>query len=139
MPEQHQTLLGFDFGLKHIGVAVGQTQTCNAQPLTSISAKAGVPRWEEITRLIATWQPHAIVVGIPLNMDGTAQPLTQAALNFMQELRTRYALPVYQADERLTSVEARARLFEMGGYKALQKKAIDSLSAQLILETWMQK
>lgn len=132
----NHVLLGFDFGLKHIGIAVGQTTTQTAQALTSLSAQQGTPQWEEVSQLIQTWRPQILVVGIPLNMDGTEQPLTKRARAFAKELSKRYQLPVDQVDERLTSVEARTRLFAMGGYKALQKKAIDSLAAQVILETW---
>lgn len=137
MPEQ--TLLGFDFGLRHIGVAVGQTYTRTAQPVTSLSADKGIPHnWEEITQLIQTWHAQALVVGIPLNMDGTEQPLTRAARRFAQALKKHTQLPVHLMDERLSSVEARAHLFEQGGFKSLKKKAIDSLAAQLILESWLQ-
>lgn len=137
MPEIKK-ILGFDFGLKHIGVASGQTFTRTAQPLTSISANNGVPDWNHITDLIKTWKPDALIVGIPLNMDGTEQPITHAARNFLHELEQRFLLPVYAVDERLSTVEARTRLFEKGGYKALNKKAIDSVSAQLIAESWLQ-
>lgn len=131
------TLLGFDFGLKHIGVAVGQQDTQTAQALTSVPAQRGVPAWEFIDKLITTWQPKAFVVGLPYNMDGSKQPLTQAAQCFAQQLEKRYQLPIHFMDERLSTVEAREHLFSTGGYKALQKKSIDSLSAQLILESWL--
>ncbi len=136
MPEQ--TLLGFDFGLRHIGVAVGQTYTRTAQPVTTLAAHKGVPEWPEITKLIQTWRPHALVVGIPLNMDGTEQPLTRAARRFAKALEKQTQLPVHSMDERLSTVEARAHLFAQGGYKALKKQAIDSMAAQLILESWLQ-
>lgn len=135
MPDQ--LILGFDFGLKHIGVAVGQSYTCTARALTSIAAHKGIPNWDDITQLIQTWQPQTLVVGIPLNMDGTEQPLTHSARRFAAELKKHFQLPVYTMDERLSTVEARSRLFAEGGYKALNKKAIDSLSAQLILENWL--
>lgn len=131
-------LLGFDFGLRHIGVAVGQTITQTAQALTSIRAEKGIPNWNDISQLIKTWKPKAIVVGIPLNMDGTEQPLTRAAKKFSEELSKQFQLPVHHVDERLTSVEARSQLFEQGGFRALKKSAIDSLAAKLILESWLQ-
>jgi len=137
MPEI-KNVLGFDFGLKHIGVASGQTFTRTAQPLTSIAANNGIPNWDHIADLIKTWKPNALIVGIPLNMDGTEQPITHAARKFLRELEQRFLLPVYAIDERLSTVEARARLFEKGGHKALNKKAIDSVSAQLIVEGWLQ-
>lgn len=67
----HEILLGFDFGMKRIGVAVGQTVTKTARPLTVIQAAQGIPQWDALSKLIKTWQPDALVVGIPLNMDGT--------------------------------------------------------------------
>lgn len=135
----NQVLLGFDFGLRHIGIAVGQTITHSAQALTSIKAQNGTPNWDDITQLIKTWKPNALVVGIPLNMDGTEQPLTRAAKKFSEQLKTHTQLPIHFVDERLTSVEARAQLFEEGGYRALKKSAIDSLAAKLILESWLQQ
>lgn len=136
MPNDH-TILGFDFGLKYIGIAVGQTTTRSARALTTVIARAGVPPWEQISQLIQTWQPDSLVVGIPLNMDGSEQPLTHAAKQFAQQLTTRYQLPVHPMDERLSTREAREQLFTQGGYRALKKKTIDSLAAQLILESWL--
>jgi len=133
-----KTVLGFDFGSKHIGVAIGYTEPLIAQPLTSLSSSTGEPPWGDIAALLKTWSPDALVVGIPLNMDGTAQAITHAARYFLEALKQRFHLPVFAVDERLTTVEARARLFSLGGYKALQKKAIDSISAQLIVDTWLE-
>jgi putative Holliday junction resolvase len=131
------TLLGFDFGMKRIGVAIGQTVTKTARPLGMIKADQGLPHWDSLTKLVKTWQPDAFVVGIPLNMDGTEQPLTAAAKQFAERLEQRFQLTVYGMDERLTSIEAKARLFEAGGYKALQNTSIDSVAAQLILQNWL--
>lgn len=135
--DTQKTLLGFDFGMKRIGVAVGQTITQSARPLVTLNANQGVPQWEVLNKLIKTWQPDALVVGIPLNMDGTEQPLTQAAQAFSDALKERYELPVYGADERLSTKDARARLFDQGGYKALQNGQVDSMAAQLILQNWI--
>jgi len=132
-----EILLGFDFGMKRIGVAVGQTVTKTARPLCVVKASQGTPEWDALTKLIHTWQPDALVVGIPLNMDGTEQPLTYAAKHFADLLHQRFDLPVYGIDERLTSVEAKARLFSEGGYKALKNTSIDSIAAQLILQNWL--
>jgi putative Holliday junction resolvase len=132
-----EILLGFDFGMKRIGVAVGQTVTQSARPLGTLKAINGVPQWPAITRLITTWHPGGLVVGIPLNMDGTEQPLTAAAQQFADSLYKHFKLPVYGMDERLTSVEAKARLFSEGGFKALRKGEIDSVAAQLILQNWL--
>ena len=130
-------LLGFDFGMKRIGVAVGQTVTKTARPLETLKAKQGVPHWEKILKLIKTWQPDALIVGIPLNMDGTPQPLTEAAEQFANELKKRFELPVYGIDERLSTKDARERLFKEGGFKALQDGQVDSVAAQLILQNWL--
>ncbi len=131
--------LSFDFGTKKIGVAVGQSVTLSANPLTPIPAKWGVPSWETIALLIAKWQPEGIIIGIPLNMDATSQPITKKAKKFANELRNRFELPIYEVDERLTTVEARQQLFDLGGYKALSKISIDCFAAKLILEDWMRK
>jgi putative Holliday junction resolvase len=129
-------LLGFDFGMKRIGVAVGQMVTKTARPLGVIHAKEGKPQEDELNKFIKTWRPNAIVVGIPLNMDGTEQSITQAARNFANLLHEQYNVPVYGIDERLTTKEAREQMFAKGGYKALQNGQVDSVAAQLILETW---
>ncbi len=133
-------VLGFDFGTKRIGVAVGQLITETARPLTMLAAKNGVPQWDQIEKLIKTWRPDAIIVGIPLNMDGTEQAVTKKARAFASSLAERYKIPVHGIDERLTTRDARDQVFKKGGYKALQDRQIDSIAAQLILETWfMQK
>lgn len=133
----YNVLLGFDFGMKRIGVAVGQTVTQTARALTVVHAKQGEPEWGDIAKLVKTWQPDAFVVGIPLNMDGTEQPLTIAAKRFADKLGNQFHLPVFGTDERLTSVDARERVFNKGGYKALQSTSIDSIAAQLILQNWL--
>lgn len=132
----NKLLLGFDFGMKRIGVAVGQTVTKTARPLAILQAHLGVPRWDEVDKLYNTWKPNAIVVGIPLNMDGTEQKLTFSAKLFADSLKERYQIPVYGMDERLTTKDAREKIFEKGGYKALQHGQVDAVAAQLILETW---
>lgn len=130
-------LLGFDFGMKRIGVAVGQTVTQSARPLATLQAKQGVPNLNELDKLVKTWQPDAFVVGIPLNMDGTEQSITQAAKQFADFLQTRFNKPVYPMDERLTTKAAREIIFNEGGYKALQRGQIDSIAAQLVLQNWL--
>jgi len=137
MEKNPRILLGFDFGMKRIGVAVGQTLTKTARPLVTLNAKQGVPPWDTLAKLLKTWQPDALIVGIPLNMDGTKQPLTDAAERFADSLKERFNLPVFGIDERLSTKDARERLFTEGGYKALQNGQVDSMAAQLILENWL--
>lgn len=129
-------LIAFDFGMKRIGVAIGQTVTETARPLDTIQAKEGVPNWRAIEKLIKKWLPDALVVGIPLNMDGTDQPISQNARQFAEMLRKRYQISVQEVDERLTTKDARERLFAQGGYKALQDGQVDRVAAQLILQNW---
>ena len=131
-------LLGFDFGMKRIGVAIGQTVTRTARPLETLPAKEGIPNWSVMEKLFSKWQPSAIIVGIPLNMDGSEQPITRHARHFAESLRQRYQLPVHEMDERLTTKDARERLFAEGGYKALQNGQVDQVAAQLILQNWFQ-
>jgi putative Holliday junction resolvase len=130
------TLLAFDFGTKSIGVAIGQQITGSARPLTAIKARDGIPDWQLIERLLKEWQPDFVVVGLPLNMDGTEQPLTDRARKFSQRLHGRFGVRVELHDESLSTVEARAELFAHGGFRALNKGSVDSLSAVIILESW---
>lgn len=133
-----EILLGFDFGMKRIGVAVGQTITQSARPLGTIKASRGIPQGDSLDQFVKRWHPDAFVVGIPLNMDGTEQPITSAARQFVNLLRERYHLPVFEMDERLSTKDARERVFKQGGYKALQETEIDSIAAQLILQNWLE-
>jgi putative Holliday junction resolvase len=133
----HTVLLGFDFGMKRIGVAVGQTVTKSARPLITLKTNQGQPPWNELNKLMKAWHPDALVIGIPLNMDGTEQPLTESARQFAKLLQDRYQIPIYEMDERLSSKDARERLFQEGGYKALQNGQVDQVAAQLILQNWL--
>ncbi|MFN7096196.1 MAG: Holliday junction resolvase RuvX [Gammaproteobacteria bacterium] len=137
-PQPYEGILfGIDFGLRRIGIAVGQTLTQHANPLKIILAQKGEPDWGQFEKLIKEWQPLALIIGIPLNMDGTTQPMTYKARRFAMQLKNRYQLPVHGMDERLTSREVRQNLFEQGGYRAIQKHDIDALAAKIILEEWM--
>ena len=133
-----RTLFGFDYGTKSIGVAIGQEITGTARPLLALKATDGVPNWEQIEALLKEWQPALLVVGLPLNMDGTEQDISRRARKFANRLHGRFGIAVELQDERLTTTDARARLFDAGGYKALGKDAVDAVSAQLILESWME-
>lgn len=126
---QPSRLLGFDYGEKRIGVAVGQSLTGTATPLESIPVHRGRPAWERISALIADWRPDALVVGNPLNMDGTRQAVTDSADRFAGTLEKRFGLPVFRADERLSTREAKNLL--------RRTRDLDAVAAQLILETWL--
>lgn len=131
-----RTLLGFDFGTKRIGVAVGQELTCSARALITLNSRDGAPDWEAISRLIAEWQPAALVVGLPLNLDGSDHEITRLARRFGNRLRGRYNLPVYTIDERLSSAEAEALLAAQGRY---EKEDVDKVAAQIILQSWLEQ
>lgn len=130
--------LAFDFGTKSIGCAVGQSITGTAQALPAFKAQDGIPNWEQIAKCLQQWQPDILVVGLPLNMDGTEQLLTQRARKFGNRLNGRFGIPVAFQDERLTTTEARAEIFARGGYRALEKGKVDGISACLILESWFE-
>ncbi|QTO01672.1 Holliday junction resolvase RuvX [Aggregatibacter sp. 2125159857] len=133
------TVLAFDFGTKSIGCAVGQSITGTAQSLPAFKAQDGIPDWDAIGNVIKEWQPARIVVGLPLNMDGTEQELTLRAKKFANRLNGRFNLPVELQDERLTTTEARSEIFSRGGYRALNKSKVDGISACLILESWFEQ
>jgi len=131
------TILGFDFGMKHMGVAIGQCLTQTARPLKPLRAKDGIPNWEELDAYFKEWPVDAIVVGIPYNMDQTPQHTTFAAKKFARRLQQRYSLPIFEVDERLTTVEAKQQLFDSGHYKGKSLNHVDSTAAQLIVEDWL--
>lgn len=134
------TLLGFDFGPRKIGVAVGQTVTRSATPLTTLRSRGERPDWPGIEALVREWQPSAAVVGLPFNMDDTQVDWSPRVHRFARQLEGRFRLPVHLIDERLTSIEARRQLSARPGFKGVvgaRDLAIDALAAALILETWL--
>jgi putative holliday junction resolvase len=118
------TVLAFDFGLKRIGVAVGEPELRTAHPLPAIS------RFQQIEHLVTEWQPSELVVGRPTSAQGEPHKMTRQAEDFARRLEKRFKLPVARVDERYTSVEAEHRL------RGIKNKAIDSVAAQLILEQY---
>lgn len=140
MPESLTSgiFLGFDFGMRHIGYALGQKATRTASAGGTIPANEGIPQWPKLDALIKEWQPEAFIIGWPLNMDGSLQPLITKVEQFAQLLEARYHLPIHFVDERLTTKEARERLFNTGGYKSLNPTQVNSMAAQIILENWLQ-
>jgi putative Holliday junction resolvase len=127
MPERGaRTVLAFDFGLKRIGVAVGEPELRTAHPLPAVS------RFDQIQSLIVEWKPARLVVGLPLSVAGDPHAMTRQAQDFARRLERRFKLPVAQVDERFSSVEAQSRL---RGTRA-RKSEIDSVAAQLLLEQY---
>jgi len=134
-----RTLLAFDFGTKKIGIAVGQELTQSTSALPMLRSRDERPDWEGITQLIETWQPDALVVGIPLNMDGSDNEMTLKAKRFSNRLAGRYNLTVYPADERLTTREAARDCYDPHNKHGKKRKGhmeVDSVAAQIILETF---
>lgn len=134
-----RTIIAFDFGTQSIGTAIGQEITGTARPLTSFKAKEGSPNWQLVEKMLKEWLPDLVVVGLPLNMDGTEQPVTAKARKFAHRLHGRFGIQVVLHDERLSTVEAKAQLFSNGGYRALDKGRVDSASAVVILESWFEQ
>ncbi|MEJ1298103.1 MAG: Holliday junction resolvase RuvX [Candidatus Sedimenticola sp. (ex Thyasira tokunagai)] len=126
-------LLGFDYGTAKIGIAVGQTVTSSATPLTTLRAVNQKPDWEGISRLIEEWKPQALVVGLPLDLDDSDAQVADKARRFARQLEGRYRLPVHMTDERLTSMEARRHF----GKQPKNRDELDAVAAKLILETWL--
>jgi len=133
------TVLGFDFGLARIGVAVGEMETGHAHPLAVIAEEANAARFAAIEALLAEWKPTALVVGLPTHMDGSEHAMTVRCRRFANQLQGRYGLPVTLVDERLTSAEAEERLSEAGhqGWRK-QKPRLDSTAAQIILLQYLE-
>jgi putative Holliday junction resolvase len=138
-PIGQRTVIGFDFGKKYIGIAVGQELTGTASPLGSIKANDGIPHWQNLTKFINEWQPDFIVIGLPLNMDGSEQQLTLDAKKFGNRVLGRFGINVEFQDERLTTADAKEQLFARGGYKNLSKDNIDAESAKLIIESYFEQ
>ena len=134
----NDTYLGFDFGNKKIGVAVGQRVTATASPLQTIRSVNQKPDWTVIGQLIDEWQPVGLVVGISRLNDGSDNPITPRMLKFCRQLEGRYGLPVHQMDEALSTFEAKQMLFEDLGVSAAKLWEVqDQLAAQLILQSWL--
>lgn len=125
---QAQSLLAFDFGSKRVGVATGSRFTGTAEPLKSIALE-GEARFEAIGRLIREWQPDALVIGVPFHPDGAAHEMTARARRFGRQLKSRFRLPVFEVDERYTSVEAESR----------GARDVDAAAAALILEQFFRE
>jgi len=143
--------LGFDYSRRKIGIATGQSLTNTATALNTVASIAGEPDWQAISLIIEQWNPVGLVVGLPLNMDGSEQETSEYAKEFGGQLKERYHLPVFFMDERLSSREA-SHILGYDGHtsprrssrpgKKVKKKNrdgqdIDCIAAQLILQSWL--
>lgn len=140
MPEPGGTLLGFDYGERRIGVAVGHRDTGLAAPLTTVVNQIGQTNWAALLEIIDAWKPSALVVGLPTHMDGSHTAMTKRVSQFYTELAERSALPTHPADERASSQEAEHIIKQnrKQGRKRTQKGDTDKIAAALILQHWME-
>lgn len=134
-----RTVLAFDFGLRQIGIAVGNTALKTAQPLAVVAAKNGKPDWQVLEKLVHQWQPDLLVVGDPLNMDGSASEMSERAKKFARRMHGRWGTAFEMADERLSSFEAKQDMRELGHRGDYKDQPIDSYAAELILQTWFRE
>jgi putative Holliday junction resolvase len=142
MPESSRAkvVLAFDFGLRRIGVACGDSISRSASALETVPATLNGPRWDLIASMLKDWQPDLAVVGLPYNVDGSDSEQTVAARNFAAELARRFGVEVVMVDERYSSLEAEARLQaarESGlRRRRVAKSDVDAAAACVILERW---
>lgn len=134
-----ELVLGFDFGTRRIGVAVGETLLKSARPLSTIDAEDNARRFDAIARLIAEWQPAQLVVGLPLALDGSEHEMTARSRRFANQLHGRFGLTVDLVDERLSSAAAESRLSARGVKLSRAKSAVDAEAAAIILQSWFDR
>lgn len=134
---KEQLVLGFDFGTKYIGVAIGQTATLNVRPLTCIKIKDQQINWQMIDQLIQYWQPGQLIVGIPNEFNGKQQDITIKCLKFFGNLQQRYQIPTHKVDEHLSTWEAKKDLSLLkNNYNHKELLKINAVTAALLIKQW---
>jgi putative Holliday junction resolvase len=134
------TVLGFDYGARRIGVAVGNTFTGDARALSVVGNGDNGVDWPRVASAVRDWHPNALLVGLPLMLDGSEQANSKGARQFATALGERYKLPVHLVDERLSSVEAAQRFADRRARGQTRRKnanELDAIAAQVIVETWL--
>ena len=139
MNSEAGVIVAFDFGLKHIGMAVGQEITNTAQTFYSLKAESGEPNWDELDIIVRDWQPKLFVVGNPINMDGSDSDIKEKSDKFSNLISQRYNIPVELMDERLSTREARERMKSDSGHFVDASADTHQISAQIILESWFRE
>ena len=135
MVKEAGVVMAFDYGLRNIGIAIGQNITKSASTFYAIKAKEGVPDWIKLDSIVEEWEPDLFIVGDPFNMDGTKSEFQKKITKFSTELKNRYEIELQMIDERLTTKEAKERIQDKpDGIKDSANK--HSISAQIILEDW---
>jgi putative holliday junction resolvase len=137
MPDQIKVLLAFDYGTKNIGVASAQTITKTANSLLGLKAKDGIPDWTQIEKLLKEFKPDLVLVGLPLNMDGSESELSTRARKFANRLHGRFGIKVEMIDERLSSFAAKGEVLEQRGSRDYKNNPVDSIAARILLEDWL--
>ena len=129
-------MLGFDFGTRRIGVAVGNELLASARELAPLPARDGIPDWTQVARLVEEWQPDLFVVGLPLTAAGEEQPMSTRARKFGKRLFGRFGVPCEMVDERGSTGEAKVIARELGHRGNYREEGVDGISAVLIVERW---
>ncbi|MFT4767238.1 MAG: putative Holliday junction resolvase [Glaciecola sp.] len=132
-------VLAFDYGLSQIGVAVGNSGLGTTQPLSILRARDGQPNWDEVGALCKEWQPDLLLVGDPLNMDGTVSEFALRARKFARRLEGRFGVAIEMVDERLSSFEVKQQQKEAGHRGDYREQPVDDLAAELILQDWLRQ
>lgn len=133
-------VIGFDFGIKKIGVAIGQKLTCTAQPLTVLLSRHGIPNWIDIHSIYSEWKPMILIVGLPLQLNGAEQPIAILAKNFAYQLKKKFPVTVKMHDERFSTSEARLNQktrYYNNNFHTYTKHQIDAIAAAIILKSWL--
>ena len=130
-----ETVLAFDFGLKQIGIAFGQTITNQSTGIKIIKVKNGIPNWDEIKTIVEEWNPNTLIVGLPVNMDNSESEMSSLARTFAKNLKDRIHNSVKLMDERLSSREAKNKAKEAS--KSLDTTKTDHIAAALILQSYL--
>ena len=134
------TVLGFDVGMRRIGVAVGNAMTGGARAVAVVDVRDAGPEWAQVERLLREWRPDGLVVGDPMTLDGGDQPIRRRARAFAGELKARFRLPVVMVDERSSSVEAAQRFARdraAGNRRRRDAATLDAAAAAVIVERWL--
>ncbi|HEY9052816.1 MAG TPA: Holliday junction resolvase RuvX [Gammaproteobacteria bacterium] len=134
-----KSVLGFDYGERRIGIAIGQTISQSASPLITLNAINQKPDWNSIEKLITEWKPDALIVGIPRYLDGNDSDMTEKAQRFCRQLEGRFKLPVYTVNESLSSQEAEQRLKQTRKIGQHNKHEIDKMAAAIIVQRWLEQ
>ena len=130
--------MAFDFGLRQIGVAVGNRVTGTESPLAVLAARDGQPSWDQVAKLLEEWRPDLLLVGLPLNMDDSESELSRRARKFANRLQGRFGIPLEMVDERLTSREAKEQAGDLGHGGDYRRQPLDGHAAGLLIRQWLE-